>query len=175
MVSAPASFPLAEHPRLRAIEVFPMQERGRRNLVLRDPADPNISPIALSAGAADILALLDGQRTLPQLKSALLLRGAITEGQLRSFLTQLDEAGFLEGPRAQHRFEQRRAGFLAHPNRPAVHAGSYSSNPDDLARLLEAGYLHAEGPRSVPARLDGGAAPLRAAIAPHVDLHRGAP
>jgi len=153
-----------------------VRERGQRNLVLRDPADPHISPIVLSVGAADILALLDGQRTLPQLTSALLLRGGtITESQLRGFLTQLDEAGFLEGPRAEYRFEQRRAGFLAHPHRPAVHAGSYSSNPEDLAGLLEAGYLHGDGPRAVPDRQDGGAAPVRAAIAPHVDLHRGAP
>jgi MEMO1 family protein len=181
MVGAPAdgsaaSFPLAEHPRLRSIEVFPVQQRGRRNLVLRDPADPDVSPIVLSEGTADVLALLDGQRTLPQLTSALLLRGgSITQSQLTSFLTQLDEAGFLEGPRAAYRFEQRRARFLAQPVRPAVHAGSYSSNPEDLARLLDAGYRHSDGPQSAPARRDGGGTPLRAAIAPHVDLHRGAP
>ena len=59
-------FPLAEHPRLRPIEVFPLHERGRRSLVLRDPADPKISPIVISDGAADVLMLLDGQRTLAE-------------------------------------------------------------------------------------------------------------
>src|SRR3982074_1144493 len=94
-------FPLAEHPRLRPIEIFPVQERGQRSLVLRDPADPQISPIAVSDGAADILMLLDGQRTVTELTNALLLRGAaVTAGQLRSFLSRLDEGGFLEGPRA---------------------------------------------------------------------------
>ena len=39
-----AGFPLAEHPRLRPIEVFPIQDRGRRSLVLRDPADPEHQP-----------------------------------------------------------------------------------------------------------------------------------
>src|SRR3981081_611450 len=108
------SFPLAEHPRLRAIEIFPIQDRGRRSLVLRDPADPKISPIVVSDGAADVLMLLDGQRTLAEVPNALLLRGAtITHGQLRSFLDRLDEGGFLEGPRAQYRFEQRRSDFLA--------------------------------------------------------------
>jgi MEMO1 family protein len=182
MVGAPANgsaatFPLAEHPRLRPIEVFPMQDRGRRNLVLRDPADPHISPIVLSEGAGDVLALLDGQRTLQQVSSALLLRGGtITQSQLRNFLAQLDEAGFLEGPRAEFRFEQRRAKFLAEPVRPAIHAGgAYPSGPEDLARTLDAAYLHADGPQSAPARRDPGATPLRAAIAPHVDLHRGAP
>src|SRR5258707_2693231 len=95
------SFPLAEHPRLRPIEIFPIQDRGRRSLVLRDPADPKISPIAVSDGAADVLMLLDGQRTLAELSSALLLRGAsITQSQLHSFLSRLHERGFLEGPRA---------------------------------------------------------------------------
>ena len=145
--------------------------------MLRDPADPNVSPIVLSEGAADVLALLDGQRTLPQVTSALLLRGgSITESQLRSFLTQLDEAGFLEGPRAEYRFEQRRAKFLAQPVRPAIHAGgAYPDGPEDLSRMLAAAYLHSDGPKSAPARLAGDATPLRAAIAPHVDLHRGAP
>ena len=103
-------FPLAEHPRLRPIEVFPIQDRGRRALVLRDPADPQISPIVVSDGAGDVLMLLDGQRNLAELSSALLLRGtAITHSQLRSFVSRLDEGGFLEGPRAEHRLEQRRS------------------------------------------------------------------
>src|SRR2546428_12443537 len=104
------AYPLADYPRLRPIEVFPIQDDGRRALVLRDPADPKISPIAVSDGAADVLMLLDGQRTVAELSNALLLRGAsITQSQLRSFLSRLDEGGFLEGPRAEHRFEQRRA------------------------------------------------------------------
>ena len=69
-------FPLDEHPRLRPIEVFPIHDRGRRSLVLRDPSDPSINPIVLSDGAAEVLVLLDGQRTLRDVSNALLLRGA---------------------------------------------------------------------------------------------------
>src|SRR5437879_334180 len=108
------SFPLPEHPRLRPIEVFPIHERGRRSFVLRDPSDPKISPIVVSDGAADVLMLLDGRRSLKELAAALLLRGAsIGESQLRSFLTRLDEAGFLDGPRAADRFTRRKTDFLA--------------------------------------------------------------
>jgi len=169
------SFPLAEHPRLRPIEVFPIHERGRRSFVLRDPADPKISPIVVSDGAGDVLALLDGRRTLAELASALLLRGAtIAETQLRSFLTRLDEAGFLDGPRAEHRLTTHKADFLAQPVRPAVHAGgAYADGVEELARALDAGYLHADGPGKLPGKSSG--TPIRAAIAPHVDLHRGAP
>ena len=47
------SFPLAERPRLRPIEVLPIVDRGERCLVLRDPADPEVRPIVLSDGAAE--------------------------------------------------------------------------------------------------------------------------
>jgi len=171
------SFPLAEHPRLRPIEIFPIQDRGRRALVLRDPADPHISPIVVADGAADVLMLLDGQRTLAELSTALLLRGAaITHSQLLSFLYRLDEGGFLEGPRAAHRFQQRRSEFLAQSVRPAIHAGgAYPDGVDELPTMLAAGFRAEDGPGSLPAERAPDAPPLRAIIAPHVDLHRGAP
>lgn len=180
MVDVPTEsvgFPLAEHPRLRPIEVFPIQDRGRRSLVLRDPGDPKISPIVVSDGAADVLQLLDGRRTVQELSTALLLRGAtITESQLRVFLGRLDEGGFLEGARAQHRLERRRADFLSQEVRPAVHAGgAYPSGLDELPLMLAAGYIHTDGPGSLPGVRDASTLPVRAALAPHVDLHRGAP
>ena len=171
------SFPLAEHPRLRPIEVIPVQEAGRRSFWLRDPGDPSIQPLAVSDGAIQVLSLLDGQRTVGELATAVALRGGtISRPRLTSFLTRLDEAGFLEGPRATHRFEQRRAAFMALPVRTAVHAGgAYARTPTGLRQMLAAGYTHAEGPGAPPASRVDRAAPLRALIAPHVDLHRGAP
>jgi MEMO1 family protein len=169
------SFPLAEHPKLRPVEVVPIQDRGRRSVVLRDPSDPSLSPLMLSDGAVQILMLLDGHRTIRELGTALLLRGAsITESQLKSFLVRLDEGGYLEGPRAVYRLDERRAAFLDLPTRPATHAGgAYAGTPQELRRQLEAGYLDPEGPGALagPAQSPF----LRAAIAPHVDLHRGAP
>jgi MEMO1 family protein len=171
------AYPLAEYPRLRPIDLFPIQDGDRRGLVLRDPADPKISPVVVSDGAAEVLLLLDGQRTLRQLATVLMLHGAsFSEGQLRSFLTRLDEAGYLEGPRAAHRLEQRKAEFTAGALRAAVHAGgAYPDDIQDLAEMLAAGYLHVDGPGGLPATRHLSALPLRAAIAPHVDLHRGAP
>jgi AmmeMemoRadiSam system protein B len=169
------TFPLAEHPRLRPVEVFPIEDRGRRSMVLRDPADPSLSPLVLSDGAVQILMLLDGKRTIGDLSASLRLRGAsITQSQLESFLVRLDEGGYLEGPRAMYRFEQRRAAFLALPDRPAVHAGgAYAGAPADLRRQLNAGYTDRDGPGTLPG--DPHVQSLRAVIAPHVDLHRGAP
>jgi AmmeMemoRadiSam system protein B len=171
------SFPLADRPRLRPIEVVPRQDRGRREFLLRDPSDSSLNPLVVSEGGGQILAMLaDGKRTLPELSSALALRGVpITEAQLRAFVTQLDEGGYLDGPRAAYRFEQRRSKFLAQPDRPAVHTGAYSADPNELYRLLRAGYLNADGPGAEPAERGPNPRSIRAAIAPHVDLHRGAP
>ena len=171
------TFPLAGRPRLRPIEVIPVQEAGRRIFWLRDPADPELQPLGVSDGAVQVLTLLDGQRTVGELAAALALRGgSISQAQLRSFLVRLDEAGYLEGPRAVHRFEQRRGAFAALPLRPAVHAGgAYAGTAASLAKQLAAGYTHRDGPGALPGPRDGAAEPLRGVIAPHVDLHRGAP
>jgi MEMO1 family protein len=177
MTEATHSFPLAERPRLRPIEVIPVQDGGRRTLWLRDPSDAELRPVAVSDGAVAILSLLDGNRTPRDIATALTLRGAtISESQVRVFLTRLDEAGFLEGLRAVERLARRRASFAALPLRPAVHAGgAYAGTPEELACMLADGYLDRDGPGALPASRGPDAAPMRALIAPHVDLHRGAP
>jgi AmmeMemoRadiSam system protein B len=73
--------------------------------------------------------------------------------------------------------EQERA-FQAQPVRRAVHAGAaYAGTPPALARQLAAGYVAADGPGAPPVLSTTGPwrPPIRGAIAPHVDLHRGAP
>lgn len=170
------SFPIAEFPRLRPVEIFPVEDRGQRCLMLRDPADPELRPIVLSDGAGAVLLLLDGQRTLEGLSAALRLRGAaVAPSQIHAFLERLDEAGFLEGARAEQRLRERQERFRATATRAAVHAGgAYPDGADDLPRMLADGYLHDDGPGALPGPRDS-ALPPRGLIAPHVDLHRGAP
>jgi AmmeMemoRadiSam system protein B len=170
------SFPLAESPRLRPVEVFPIEDRlGRRAFVLRDPADRELAPLMIASDEVEALALLDGRRTISDLVSALILRGRTTsESRVRAVLTRVDEAGYLEGQRAEHRYSQRQAAFFARPVRLAVHTGAYAALPE-LPGFLASGYCDPDGPGGLPAQRSADAAPLRAIIAPHVDLHRGAP
>ncbi len=170
------SFELAEYPRLRPIEVFPIEDGGQRHLVLRDPSDSEIRPIVLSDGAAEVLMLLDGQRTVDGLVSALALRGgSLTATHVRAFLQRLDEAGFLEGPRAETRLAERRARFAALSTRTAVHAGgAYAGKPKELKEQLAAAYVDPDGPGGLPGPRTA-QPPPKGVIAPHVDLHRGAP
>ena len=66
----------------------------------------------------------------------------------------------------------------ARPLRVAVHAGgAYPDGLDTLPRMLADAYVHPDGPGSLPAPRDPTTArpAPRGVIAPHVDLHRGAP
>jgi AmmeMemoRadiSam system protein B len=170
-------FPLDERPRLRPVEIIPIQDERRRGLVLRDPADLEIPPIVVSDGAIEILALLDGERTVEAVFAALQLGGfGATADQVRRFLEQLDAAGYLEGARARYRLQQRVEQFRSQTVRVARHAGgAYPDSIDELPRMLAAGYLHADGPGALPGTRANTKPPLHALIAPHVDLHRGAP
>jgi AmmeMemoRadiSam system protein B len=178
MVDALA-FPLEEHPILRPVEVdvVPVREGEPRLVVLRDPGDRELPPIVLSDGALEVLSLLDGARTIEGVAAALQVRGVtVPASKIRGFLEQIDQAGYLEGPRARHRLAERRARFRELGVRPAVHAGgAYPGGLDELPRFLAAGYLHPDGPGALPAARSPSAAALRGVIAPHVDLHRGAP
>jgi AmmeMemoRadiSam system protein B len=174
------TFPLADRPRLRPVEVIPVQSSGNgRGVWLRDPADPDIQPLSVSAAGVEVLMLLDGRRTIGDIAAGMALRGvSIGEPQVRTFLSRLDEGGFLEGPRFEHRLQARKAAFLAEPVRAAIHAGgAYPSGVAELPRMLAAAYTDRDGPGVPPPApaTDASAPALRALIAPHVDLHRGAP
>ncbi|MDQ3809795.1 MAG: MEMO1 family protein, partial [Chloroflexota bacterium] len=171
------SFPLAEQPRLRPVEIFPVDDGREGALVLRDPADPELRPLIVSMAAAELLMLLDGQRTPEGVSVALQVRGvSVTSWQVREFLQRLDEAGYLEGPRAAQRAQERRRRFLALPTRVAAHAGgAYASDEEDLGRMIADGYQHPDGPGALAREPPKHSIPPRAVIAPHVDLHRGAP
>lgn len=169
-------FPLAERPRLRAVDAYPTRHQGQAGLALRDTSDRDLPSLFVSQDAVRILELLDGKRTLPAIAQAATLRGLpVTESHVRELLTQLDRAGYLEGLRAQSRLAQRRAAFLSLDKRPAVFAGGAYPDLPELPIFLEQAYVAANGPGASPLPRRPDAEPLRALIAPHVDLHRGAP
>lgn len=160
------------------MEVFPVDEAGRRYLWLRDPADTQLPLVAIAREAAPFLALLDGQRTIAE--ACAVSRGGggtFSLAEAEAFLLQLDEAGYLDGPRANHRLAERRRLFHEATERFPVHAGgSYPADTSTLPAFLAAGYLDRAGPGALPGtRPLAARPPPRAIIAPHVDLHRGAP
>ena len=146
----------SEQPRLRPIEVFPIDDRGQRCLVLRDPADSELQPIALTDGAAQVLMLLDGQRTVDGDRGGAAAARRSGECRTGAGVRRAARRGRLSGG------PTRRAAPRATPSSVpstasavAVHAGgAYPDGLDTLPRMLADGYVHADGPGSLPAPRD---------------------
>lgn len=167
--------PVDGYPKLRALEITPVEVDGRTLFLLQDRLGIG-TPLLLSQQAALIATLLDGSRTLAGVRAALLLRFgfAPSEAELAEFVARLDEACLLAGGRFAERLAAEQQAFSALPVRPAAHAGgAYPGDPEELRAFLDGLYRHPQGPGAPP---DGVAPePLVGLIAPHIDFHRGGP
>lgn len=163
-------------PRLRPVDVFPVQLDGRTLLALRDRLEPSAPPVLLSPEGMLLASLLDGQRTPAGVRAAFGLRTGIwlTESQILELVRQLDSAYLLESEAFLARLNALRQQFLQAPARPAIHAGgAYPAQPEELRSFLDSFFTAPEGPGSIPNH--GRGPEVVGVIAPHVDLHRGGP
>ncbi|MGE5850503.1 MAG: AmmeMemoRadiSam system protein B [Candidatus Methylomirabilota bacterium] len=165
-----------EYPRLRPIEAFPAEVRGRQVLCLRDPQSYCEGVVYLPAETASILGLFDGQHSLLDIQEAFVRRfgDLLFREQLLEVIRSLDEYHLLDSPGfAAHRMAVEE-GFRRAQTRPASFAGkSYPAEPDPLRQQLDSYFGAAEGPRDVPP--SPAAAGLRGLVVPHIDFARGGP
>jgi hypothetical protein len=109
-----------ERPRVRAVEAIPIEEKGERLVLLRDPLGFAPAPIGLSEPAAFLVSLCDGTRTERELQFEFARRyGTIlfTEA-LNGLLQSLDASFYLEGERFEARVREIRDEFAAVSVRP---------------------------------------------------------
>jgi AmmeMemoRadiSam system protein B len=162
-------------PRLRAVEAFPATLEGREVVCLRDPSGLTEAVLTVPRPVVEILALLDGTRSVRDIQAELMRRHGelVPSGELQALVDALDRHLFLEGPRCEAERARLAEAFRQSPERPAVHAGqAYAGEPAALAEQLDGFFVHAEGPGAIgPARPPG----LRGLVAPHIDFHRGGP
>lgn len=163
-------------PRLRAVDVSPLELEGRPAYVLRDRDEPDGEPVVLTQHGLLLASLLDGQRDVGAVRAAFLLQtgAVVTPGFIESFVGRLDQANLVESARYFERRAEQLARFRAAPRRQAVHAGgAYPGGVEELSSYLERFYVHEEGPGAPPGAPAWPA--LRGMVAPHVDIHRGGP
>ena len=167
----------SDHPRLRPLEAFPVEQDGERLIALRDPSGFTEQVVLLPIPALDIVSLFDGDHSMAEIHRVVSVRhGEQAPGleDIARFAARLDDAGFLDSPRFAARRRRIEEAWLASPSRPAAHAGgAYAGDADALRGQIDGFFVHPEGP-GLPARR---AAPrrLRGLIAPHIDFHRGGP
>ena len=175
------------HPRLRALEAFPVEQQGQRCVALRDPAGFTDQIAVLPPPLLDLVSLFDGEHSIEEIREILRRRHgkAPTLEEITDVVERLDAAGFLDS----ERFRQRRRGlenaFRQNPVRPAAHAGgAYAGDAEGLRAQIDGFFTAADGPGrggngddfTYPVASPSAAAPqarTRALIAPHIDFHRG--
>jgi MEMO1 family protein len=164
-----------DQPRIRPVEVFPIEEDGQTRIMLRDPTGLAPVPIAIGMGAYFLITLFDGRNDLRDVQAAFMKRfGEILPlERLTELVDALDDAYFLDSPKFAEHERQVREEFLAAPERPAALAGvCYERDPARLRLELAAYFDPPEGPGRAPQRKQGKR--LAGLIAPHIDPRRGA-
>ena len=159
------------NPRLRRLQITRTDSKDGELLVFHDPA--NYAPdLALDAGFAPLLALMDGSRSVEQI--AQLVRRddpAMPDSWLAEFVAELDENLLLDSPHFSQRRDARENDWHNSTARPAAFAGrSYPDEPAELNEFL-ADKL-ATGAARLPARAYD-AQNVRGIVTPHIDFHRG--
>ena len=163
-----------DYPKLRNINIFPVQSSGQAMVCLQDPQNISEKALFLSPPLYFIVSLFDGQHSVLDIQAEYMrrFREFLYTEKLQEIVTQLDEALFLEGERFQEALRQKEEGFKTAPFREALFAGkSYEGDPDKLKTQLEGYFKAINGPGSLEEkkRVNG----LKGVVVPHIDFQRG--
>ena len=182
-----------ELPRIRPLELVPLGEGDDGMYALRDPSG-FAETVALPMGAAMLVTLMNGERTLGELRYEFERRvgKSIPLADVERVLLQLDQRYLLDNAR----FETHQASVIQEYRqldvRPAAHVGgAYEGQPGALRQQLGSMFTDEDGPGLLPHEglpADGKASKepnasggamlddrLCAVMSPHIDLHRGGP
>ncbi len=165
---------MEEKPKLRTIEILPVQFNGRLHWLLRDPLQLTEKMLLIPVQGGILLSLLDGSRTLREIQVDLMrLTGEfVMSDQIEGLINQLDECLFLENERFKKAFASAVEAYRKSPFRPPFLAGtSYPSDAPSLRSMLDGFFEPPNGPGK-PKGLRY-SRPLKAIVVPHIDLARG--
>ena len=168
-------------PRVRHVDVIPVDHEGSRAFYVRDPQEFAPQPIMLGAAGLLVLTCLDGRHSMGQVRQVLRERlpGAdIDPAEIHRLLRTLSRGCFLHDRVATERIALVSKEFARATVRPAWHAGkSYPDDAGELAAMFDRFFVEAQTaiPKAIePAGVQAGAdARLTAVMCPHIDLRAG--
>jgi MEMO1 family protein len=160
-------------PKLRDVQVHPIQHQGQPMLLLQDPLGLSTTAIAVPRPLGPVLMLMDGSRELTEIDAALQVRAGVrlAPGLLERLVSDLDEALLLDNERSGAARGEAVAAYRQAPYRPLTLDGaSFSANPAEAKTQLQA-YVDALPPAEGPVD----ARSVRGVVSPHIDYGRGGP
>ena len=152
------------------LEFIPVQHGEKQLILIRDNLGLVQEGKAVAVPLYQIMALLDGTRTIRDLQTDLMRqKGGVLVGidEVKSVLAHLDESYLLDSEKFKKAKDQIVASFTSKKVRPCSHCGrAYPDNPSELKRRLDE--IMASQP-AIPETEER----ISALISPHIDLSVG--
>jgi len=166
---------MQDRPRLRPIEVFPVNHEGKTLIYLKDPLNL-AAPLGVSPAGYFILAHLDGHHTMIDIQEAYSKQfgDLLMSDELKGFVEMLDRNYYLASERFFTYQKSVVDEFRRLPTRAPAHmGGGYKEDPLELKAQLDGYFIAPNGP-GLPSEERRALTP-KAIVAPHIDFHRGGP
>ena len=127
-----------EKPKLRPVEMFPVQTTVGQQFLLRDPQRLSTREVVVPPDVAFLLTQFDGTRTVREAQVSYVRRfgSLITTDKINDLLRQIDESLLLDTERFRKFAAEIEEKFRAQPTRAAAHAGQ--SYPEGAAAFIQA-------------------------------------
>jgi AmmeMemoRadiSam system protein B len=164
-----------DHPIVRSIEAFPVEQDGKTLIYLKDPLNL-ATPLGISTVGYFLLAHFDGHHSYSDLRDIFEQRfhSALPQNEFNQFVAMLDQHYYLQSERFENYQQAVIAEFRRQPSRAPAHVGGgYKSDPAGLTAQLDSYFTAPKGP-GLPSAVNGNSTP-KAIVAPHIDFHRGGP
>lgn len=166
-----------EYPKLRDLEIFPLQAEGKRLVGFRDPLRLVENIVVLPQELLFIVSLFDGNHSIRDIQAEhLRLSGEMLfNDQILELAQSLDQHYLLDTPRFHAYRRSLEERFRSEAVRtPILAGGAYEADPEKLRQEIAGHFTQKEGPGSLP-HPPCIPTPLKGCIVPHIDFLRGGP
>ena len=159
-----------EHPKLRLIDIFPIEISGQQTVYLRDPYNTKNSFIPRKI-FDDIVRYFDGNHSVSDIQSILTQRHGESDIQqtIHQVIEELDKNLLLDNNRSRDFIKKLKDDFRNSTIRKDAHAGTaYEADRDKLKDQIDGVFTSADGPGKPSS--SNKTAGLKGVIAPHIDI-----
>ena len=166
-----------DYPKLRNVEIFPVQMEGRRMVCFRDPARITEGMVLFPYEFLFVISLFDGKHSITDIQTEYMrtFGDLLYSDHIVGVATELNRYYLLENEHYEAYRKKIENDFLQSPVRMPILAGNgYDAEADKLRKQLEGFFTQEEGPGQCPDPRST-AHCLKGLIAPHIDFMRGGP
>lgn len=164
-----------EKPKLRNLNVFPVNLSGKRMICLQDPFHFTESPIFVPENAFFIISLFDGENSILDIQEKYMRAygDLLISDKIRKLAEELDNNLMLESERfEQHKMIISKDFAQSTVRLPAYAGKAYESDPVYLRNQIKSFFISSDGPGEINKNRPS-ANSIKAIISPHIDPLRG--